>query len=215
MVLNLCQKLCPEKIPSHINLERLGDGADGEVFALENDPEKVIKFCVLYEKNDQKLHSAYGCISSTISYLIKELPLSYARVYSQMYLGEWSRSIVWGNTQREQKYILYYYTMEKLSKISHDEVKVFHTILSHEDREIKKNFSNGKLKEILAGLQKGLDFDAKRVIFFCDMLQKTNVQHLDLHPRNIMKDDCGNYKVIDFDRLQMGDKNAEERHNKS
>ena len=203
LVLNLCQQLCPEKIPLHIKPERLGDGADGEVFELDNEPDKVIKFCILYDTGSQGLRRTYKYISNTLNYLIREPSLAYAHVYTHMYLGEWFRSVVWGNTHKQQKYLLYYYTMEKLFRISTDEQKVFHTILSHEDRGIKKNFAHDKLKEMLAGLRKGLDFDIERVIFFDDILKKTPLAHLDLHPRNIMKDKSGDYKLIDFDRCEL------------
>lgn len=214
LVLNLCRQLCPEKIPAHIKPERLGEGADGEVFELDNEPDKVIKFSILYDTGGQGLRRAYKYISNTLDYLIKQPSPAYAHVYAHMYLGEWSRSVVWGNTERQQKYLLYYYTMERLSKISSDEQKVFHTILSHEDRGIKKNFATDKLKETLDGLRKGLDFNIERVIFFDDILKKTPLAHLDIHVRNIMKDAHGNFKMIDFDRVQMGERNVKKRTTK-
>lgn len=179
---------------------RLGDGADGEVFDLTND--QVIKFCVLYETGRIKLENTYKYISRVVDHLITHPSPVYARVYEHVFLGEYSR-VAWGN--QKQRYYLYYYTMEKLGKISEDERKVFDTIVSHEDRNKKKNFPIAKIKEMLSGLSQGLDFDTERVIFFCDNFRNSPVTHLDIHPRNIMKDGAGNFKLIDFDRAEMSD----------
>jgi len=200
LVLKLCQQLCPEKIPVTAST-RLGDGADGEVFDISDDPDKVVKFCVLYDTGSIGYKNTYKYITKVLDYLVSNPCSTYAEVYSHWYLGEYSRPIAWA--KKEQKYILYCYTMEKLYKISEDEKKVFHTIVSHEDRGIKKNFSSNKIKEILNGLSKGLDFDAERVIFFYDNFKNSPVTHLDIHVRNIMKDSAGNFKLIDFDRAQL------------
>ncbi len=196
LVLKLCQQLCPEKITMPVGT-RLGDGADGEVF---ESGDKVVKFCVLYETGKVKLENTYKYIGRVVDYLIAHPSPMFARVYEHRFLGEYSR-IAWGN--QRQRYFLYYYTMEKLQKISDDERKVFDTIISHEDRNKKKNFSPDQIKEMLTGLGKGLDFDMERVIFFCDNFKKSPVTHLDIHPRNIMKDDAGNFKLIDFDRAEI------------
>lgn len=200
LVLKLCQQNCPDKIPLHL-AKKLGDGADGEVFELN---DRVIKFCVLYDVIHFDFREAYRRINSVIDYLIHNPSPVYARVHERMYMGEWSRLTISG----DQKYILYYYIMEKLQKISEDEQKVFHSILSHEDRGIKKNFETQQLKKILSGLQKGLDFDVEKIMFFNDFLRKTPLCHLDIHARNIMKDDQGNFKMIDFDRVNIGDTNV-------
>jgi thiamine kinase-like enzyme len=115
-------------------------------------------------------------------------------------MGSYSRD-AWKNTK--QRYVLYYYIMEKLQKITEDEHKVFDSLVSHEDRGKKKNFTPAKVKEMLQGLRKGLDFDAQRVTFFYDNFNKSPVAHLDIHPRNIMKDAAGNFKLIDFDRAEI------------
>jgi thiamine kinase-like enzyme len=93
--------------------------------------------------------------------------------------------------------------MEKLFKISEDERKIFHTILSHEDRNIVKNYPLDKVKKMLTGMSYSLDFDYNKVIFFYQNLRDCPLQHLDLHVRNIMKDIDGNFKMIDFDRMKL------------
>lgn len=201
LVLKLCEQLCPEKILV-IPSTKLGDGADGEVFDIVDDPYKVIKFCLLLETMNN-FNDYYNQMRSAIKHLQDHPSHTYARVYTYAYLGEFSRGEAWS----EQKFILYYYIMEKLYKTSEDERKVFHTILSHEDNNINKNYSLVEVRKMLKGLSRGLDFDAEKVIFFCNNFKKTPVIHNDIHVRNIMKDADGNFKLIDFDRckLQHGD----------
>jgi serine/threonine protein kinase len=203
LVLKLCQQFCPDKIVHSIG-NRLGDGADGEVFDITDELDKVIKFCVLYETGSVKLLNTYKYISKSLNYLMLNNDPAYARVYAHEYMGQYVRD-AWQN--KKQKYILYYYVMEKLQQISDDERKVFDSLVSHEDRGKKKNYTPDKVKEILLGLNRGLDFNFERVIFFYDSLKKSKIKHLDMHPRNIMKDANGNFKLIDFDRTQfIGDK---------
>ena len=202
MALSLCQKFCPDLIPLSFN-ERLGDGADGEVFSIQNDLNKVIKFCVLYDYSTvefpESIESVYQCTSQVLQYLIDNQPDAYARVYSHEYLTRGVRKVI-GD---EQEFILHYYVMEKLQEISDDERKVFHSILSHEDRGMVKNFSDETLKEMLTGMHRGLDFNLESIIFFYNNFRKTPIHHLDIHVRNIMKDSQGNFKLIDFDRCLL------------
>lgn len=199
LVLKLCQQLCPERIPCTVG-ERLGDGADGEVFDIAGRADRVIKFCVLYETGSSKLENQYNATSKTISYLISNPSPIFAHVYTHVHMGTYVRD-AWKN--KKQRYVLHYYIMEKLMKCSDDERKVFDSLVSHEDRGKKKNFGPEKVKEMLAGLARGLDFNTERVIFFYENLKKSPIHHLDIHPRNIMKDASGNFKMIDFDRAQF------------
>lgn len=199
LVLKLVEALDPALVPCTVGA-RLGDGADGEVFEIVGDPDKVIKFCVLYDTGSIKLENRYNYICRVVYHLLQNPSPVFARVYAHKFLGESSR-IAWGN--HRQRYFLYYYSMEKLHKISDDERKVFDTIVSHEDRNKRKNFSLDKIKEMLSGLSHGLDFDVSKVIFFCDNFRKSPVTHLDIHPRNVMKDSAGNFKLIDFDRAEI------------
>ena len=93
--------------------------------------------------------------------------------------------------------------MDKLNKISEDEKKVFHTILCHEDLNKKKNFSNDKILTMLNGMIKGLDFNFEKVIMFYEAQKSSIIKHNDFHVRNIMKDNFGNFKFIDLDRLDL------------
>lgn len=197
LVLNVCKQVCPEKIDFKI-INRLGDGADGEVFELEDN--KVLKLCIYNTSSDADAETKYKYISDVLLTLKNNNAKIFASVYEFGHLGKYTKTLY---NNEEQKYILYYYIMEKLNKISEDEKKVFHSILSHEDRGLKKNFSILKIKEMLRGMSKGLDFDTKRVIFFCENIAKQAICHNDIHPRNIMKDNSGNFKLIDFDRCEL------------
>lgn len=198
--LSLCEKYCPERIPYYDSLgEELGYGADGQVFEILNS-NRVIKYCVLYDDFSEDLNDRYSKIRKALYYILYNKPNTCARLYDFNFLLHASRKLF---NELNQDYIVYYYTMEKLLKISEDEKKVFHTILSHEDRGIVKNFSDEKLRKTLSGLSRGLDFDERRVILFYDNLKNSSIQHLDIHVRNIMKDAEGNFRLIDFDRIKL------------
>jgi len=204
MVLSLCQKLCADKIPVKISRPRLGDGSDGEVFEIDNQPDKVIKFCIDYESFDININVHYKQdIVPILDYLVASPIQAYARVYSHSYMGIYEREFL-SSPNGKQKFVLYYYIMEKLYKISEDESKVFHSILSHEDHGIVKDYPLRKIEKMLTELSRGLDFDAKKVTLFCENLKSPPVVHLDIHPRNIMKDHSGSFKLIDFDRCLLG-----------
>lgn len=205
-VLSLCRQFCPEKIPVKTG-ERLGDGADGEVLEIVDEPNKVIKLGIFYERHDKGFEKYYKQIQRVLDYLMLTNPVAYARVYEHGYLGSYSRKMEHWRTGK-QKFIIYYYIMEKLHKTTEDEKKVFHTILSHEDRGIEKNFSPEKIREMLEGMGRGLDFDAEKVSLFCDNIRGAAISHLDIHVRNIMKDDAGNFKLIDLDRIELEQDNV-------
>lgn len=199
LVLKLCKQFCPEKIPV-IPATKLGDGADGEVFEIKDQSDLVIKFCVLYETGPVRVQRSFKNVKKVLEYLqANPLPI-YARVISFGMLGQFERETA---RKKPQPFILYYYIMEKLQKITEDERKVFHSIISHEDRGIIKNYPASKIQEMLEGMRTGLDFDMERVTFFCNKLRNVSVVHRDIHVRNIMKDCTGNFKLIDFDRAQL------------
>lgn len=205
-VLTLCKQFCADKLPVQPN-ERLGEGADGEVFSIIDDPFRALKLGILYERHDRGFLAYYKHIEEVLAYLIGAQPSAYARVYEQGYLGSYSRTMAsWKSGQ--QKFIIYYYIMEKLRKITEDERKLFHSILSHEDRGIDKDYPLEKIQEMLQGMSRGLDFDAEKVILFCRNIKEAPVLHLDIHVRNIMKNEAGDFKLIDLDRIELENNNV-------
>lgn len=179
--------------------EEIGIGADGQVFEVLDDPNKVIKICGLFQLPNHDLDREYLQRSQVLNYLIQNQSTIHARVYEHVKLGEWERTF----DHHPQRYILHCSVMERLKELSADEVKVFHSILSHEDRGIIKNFPLTKLRSILRGLGLGLEFSEERVMVFLAELKMSKVRHLDLHQRNVMVDCHGNYKLIDFDRCVL------------
>ena len=198
-VLKLIQQHCPHDLPGRIGFW-LGDGADGEVYSVEGLPSKVYKFGVLFDYTSHTPSEKYKGVDGVLSYLCANPSPAYATVHSHTRLGQWYQPQYSGVPE---PYILYYYSMERLQKLSEDERKVFHSILSHEDHNIVKNYSVKKLQKMLQGMERGLDFDLEKVISFSDNIKKTPISHGDLHPRNIMKDYRGNFKLIDFDRATL------------
>jgi serine/threonine protein kinase len=201
LVLSLCQTFCSDKIP--YVTQKLGDGADGEVFNILDATDQVIKLSVLYEYAAETLTVVeyyQQKIAPVLDFLVAHPVEGFARVYSHQYLGVYDRPA----GHNEEQFVLYNYVMEKLNHISGDERRVFSSILSHEDSGTIKNYSLAKIKKILQGLACGLDFDEKKVILFCENLHQAPVRHLDIHTRNIMKDASGNFKLIDFDRCVLG-----------
>jgi hypothetical protein len=91
--------------------------------------------------------------------------------------------------------------MERLLPLTDDEEKVFHSIISHEDRGLSKFLTPEQLHTALDLLEAGLEFDRKQVVKFYAQVILSTMKHLDLHPRNILKDNAGAFKLIDLNRL--------------
>jgi thiamine kinase-like enzyme len=195
---SLFQKYCLNQI-KHTPLAFLDEGADGDVYELPSN--KVIKFCVLYSLSNH-IDKEANDIRNVLEYITRTQPRTYARVYEFSEPNSFLRQAYDG----EEKFYLYYYVMEKLFKLTEDEKKVFHSIISHEDRNILKNYSGSQLKKMLAGMGTALDFDAEKITFFYHNARNCGVQHNDIHVRNIMKTAQGDFKLIDFDRASLENK---------
>jgi len=206
-VLSLVRQLCADKLPVQPDV-RQGSGADGEVFSIKDDPHKVLKLSVLYGRPGQSADRPFRVIQKVLETIQAERPSAYVQLYQHGYLGTYSRQMhVRPRGRVKQDFILYYYLMDKLYPITEDEGKVFHSILSHEDRNIKKDFSPDKIREMLQGMSRGLDFDTEKVILFCRNIkraeQEIGVLHGDISPRNIMRNMEGQFKLIDVDRCEI------------
>lgn len=208
---------CPMNVLSLIRKDRLpvqpdqllGKGVDGEVFSIIDEPTKVIKFIAMVDLPNRKRIDSYNQLLSVCRLICRmkshDTPVqSYVQVYDYGYLGM--------NPSLEgPRYLLFFYTMEKLREISEDEKRIFHSILSHEDFGKKKDLSSAKVEELISGMS-ALDFDPKKVRLFCDNIKAAPLSHLDMHTRNIMKDDMGNFKLIDLDRVTLENKDGKENY---
>jgi hypothetical protein len=197
-VYSLIKKYCPDKISYNIG-SVLGDGADGEVYSIVGTND-VIKFSVIYDIDfSENLELRYQDLSTKLDFIknnTDDLPFAIVKDFKLLHIDH--RAHVDG----PQQFLIHYYVMEHLNKISDDEKKVIHTVFSHEDYNIKKNFEEKELKKILSGLSVGLDFSINKVILFWSKINKSILYHTDIHVRNVMKDNFGNFKLIDLDRLE-------------
>lgn len=162
-------------------------GADGEVF---KSGDNIIKFVVI---SDSKKNATDNFMINKrkIQFIMDKNPKHFVKVFDFGLV-----SII----ENERYNIVYYYLMESLNKISDDEKKLFHTILSHEDsNKVKSLNCEGTINE----LHKFLDFDKEKVIQFINSIKNSKIHQLDCHPRNIMKDRFGSFKFIDLERLRL------------
>jgi hypothetical protein len=154
----------------------IGKGYEGEVYALPDNKVLKISFTVFPIK------------TQVYEYLIKNPANHYASVFYFKYMGVFN------------EHHLYLSVLERLNPLSEDEKKVFHSIMCHEDRNAKKNFSIKKVSQMLDSLSKALDFPKEEVMLFYKRVTQDNIIHQnDIHVRNIMKS-SKNYKLVDFDR---------------
>ena len=104
---------------------------------------------------------------------------------------------------KDQKYTVYWCLMDKLNDLSVDESKMMYTLLSHEFNNKVKNFTLEEASKILDDLSKGLEFEKDKVLEFYHSYMTGKIIQTDLHSGNIMKDNGGNFKLIDLDRLTI------------
>lgn len=198
LVLPLCESFCPWRLSLLKLNQKIGSGYNGEIFSVVGQADRVVKLCVIsdhFGTGEQQ----YRQVNQVLTTIEKEKPLAYVRVYEHGFLGIGHRQSYGGG---QMNIILHYYEMEKLQLLSEDENKVFHTLLSHEDRNLIKDFSPIKLRDRLFGLSKGLDIDQKMVSLFCQRIKRAPITHDDLHPRNILKNQLGEFKLIDVDNCR-------------
>ena len=196
LVRKLCQQYCPDRLPANLG-ERLGDGADGEVFSLIDQPDRVIKLGVILQRTSLSPEDAYRDMEKVLSVLVEKQPDAFVRVYQYGELYQGNRPYDNGR----QNFLLYYYTMDKLRELTNEERALFAAILEHPDRIISRN--SDALERFLQEWRGGLDIDHRRVILLFEQYHAALIEHLDLHQRNIMKDAAGDYKLIDLERTEI------------
>lgn len=209
--LHILTHSAPFKIPPNIG-DLLGYGFHGEVYELKNDPNKVIKLGAYYieegnkvynNKDDQYLLTTHDSSSykdvGHIYRFIKDHPqpqLATVFDYQPLYSGinpddEWKRHI-----------LIYSATIEKLLPLTEDENKVFKTVCKSYNANIPS-----KTIPYLDELKNWFAFDYNKVHQFYMALPVLPIHHHDFHRRNIMKDQDGNFKLIDFELLEIKENN--------
>lgn len=184
--------ICKEKFSFIIGKE-IGYGAQGQVFDIEGT-NKVIKFS--YSFFFQDVDYDYLHASEVINFIIQERPNYCVGIFETGKLRSGVRAVENGT----QNYTIYYTIQEKLANLSDDEKKVFKTIcqLLNDELELKRD-----IKDILTELSEWFSFDKEKILNFYNDIVGMPILHNDLHRRNFMKDECGNYKLIDFDLARL------------
>jgi serine/threonine protein kinase len=152
---------------------KIGSGVDGEVFATAN-PNEVVKFSPKFD-----LTPLVEVASGFHPHFVKVEDFGVS-------------------PDGETCFVV----MERLEPLTEDEERLFHSLVSHEDKNITKPvLSPMQLEVVLDGLLVGLFFKKGKVKEFYQRVVLGNLTHKDLAPRNIMKTKGGDYKLIDLDRL--------------
>ncbi len=167
--------------------ERLNGGADGDVFTSD---DKIIKFVKIKDEK-KNANNVWNKNKAIITKIMDISPKHFCKIYDfgLICVSENPYSIV------------YFYLMEKLNGLSDDEKKAIDTLISHRDYNRKINFN--KALDLVPALDKYLEFDSNKMNLFIKQIQGSNIIHNDIHARNVMKDNFGNFKLIDFERMSI------------
>lgn len=201
------QQLCPDR--NSIQPGKLiGSGFHGEVFEVENQTDRVVKFSKVSEDmcaSRGTLEQFQENLHRVLAYQLRHDYACFVRVFSFNFL--YSGEISWhpaANRLGMQKFILYSTVMEKLVPMSEDENKLFSTLCPM----INENVSG---TEWLVKQQADwLDFDFKKVMTFLNQIKHSPIEQQDFQRFNVMKDVSGNFKVIDFDFTKLIRENSHE-----
>lgn len=176
--------------------EEIGNGVDGQVFLQKGDEEFVIKLSAIIGTSTNVVLEEFDRRCAVIDNMRH---FYYSTPIANYFTIPFERCYLWQGNYSSSSRLIYYARMERLLALSADEERVFHTLLSHEDANKKKQYDLMTLNE----LSNWYSFDQERANTFCKAVFFGRYQHNDLHIRNIMKDADGNYKLIDFDRMEV------------
>lgn len=175
----------------------IGSGFHGEVWSLFDQPDKVVKLAWA-PIIDQDYHPKWTWqhIHNTYQYLIQHPSPTLATIY------EVNVSVRIPHTNRQYYSVL----MEKLLPLTDDELKVMTSVVM----DYNGNIESGKCLQHIQELQEWLEFDAAQAEHFYDSLVQLPVVQRDFHSRNIMKDKEGEFRLIDFECLDLKDKEKQD-----
>ncbi len=182
--------------------QEIGYGAQGNVFVINDHPERVMKISFMYDIHDETIESKFESVSKIYNYIKDNNPSGLVRIYDFGHLTDGTREVYSyiKDQKKFQKIIIFYSIQEKLQQLSEDEKKVFKTIcqLWRSELELKR-----PLEEVIAEQAVFLDFNQAKVNEFVKHITDCPVDNRDKHRRNVMKDSDGNFKMIDFDLAQL------------
>ena len=177
-------------------LTKIGDGADGTVY--ETISKEIVKVSVFLNWDNQDIYQVQKNILGSLKYIEKSEPqhlVKISEIGSIIYITKF-RSI-----HGDLDAFIYSYKMERLNHLSDDEKRVFESI-SHRDSGNHPEI-NKKTFEMTERLCDFYELDFKKTSLFLKSIATSHIIHLDIHPRNIMKDNDNNYKLIDLDRITI------------
>lgn len=164
----------------------IGSGEEGMVFSLAEDKSKVVKFVMYFDDENFSYHEE---VKKRFHIIMDENNSSFANVFDfkiEKYKDE-----------RERNYIFYYYIMEKLKRCSNEDstynmiCALTHSFYQQEYLKIPNSF------DVASSKYKTYP-DFHKVISFYKKIKESKIKHDDMLG-NIMIDESGNYKLIDFD----------------
>jgi serine/threonine protein kinase len=193
------QSICPEKLLPL--LEKLGDGFHGEAYLVPDN--KVVKYSLISESMIEDLTISkpfqfFIELEKVMNFQIKYNHPAFVKIFDFNLLSFGASNLKHGL----EDVILYSTTMEKLNSISPEEKKLFKTIV-HQYRDIRADWS--KIIQDVREQSSWLDFDLEKVVSFIYLFKDSPIEHHDMSSSNILKDNDGNFKLIDLDFSRLKD----------
>jgi serine/threonine protein kinase len=199
---NLLQVYRKDPLPFTID-KCIGSGNQGQVYSLKDNPDQVVKLSMLYDDfTGLSLEEEFDKLQKIYQHIIDNPHKSLVKVYSfgELYRGK-MEIFEW-----EHNYVIYNAIMQKLNTLSENEQKVFKTVCDIYNKALEAR----PIATILDELEEWFDVDKGRVLTFYNSLSSLDIDNKDVKPQNIMKDNEGQYKLIDYDLAIIKEKKDDE-----
>lgn len=172
-----------DKIPWRGNY--LAEGADGKAYENWDDENKVVKVGFI----DTMAHSMTSLdqLEDNFDYVLTNKPKAYVEVYD------------YGCVDCRACNVSYFVLMQKLEPLDGLELYEIPNIVQQAQRLV----NNYKTSNNSPFPRQRLSYKNKAQQDFAEAIWDSGIIHNDAHHGNIMKDDDGNYKLIDLDRLSF------------
>ncbi len=181
--------------PPFDTAHQLGRGADGQVFSLPNQPDRVWKLSIVHEVSESLCQLELKKNIRNYEWIRDYEHPNITKVFDVQYIGSGTRETYYLNY-----FAAFYSVMERLVDLSNDDFKVISTLLQYEYTGPE---SLKKFPDVVWELNSFLNFDTDKVMEFHQFLTDCPIRHKDLGLSNVMKDTKGNFKLIDFDRIEL------------